>query len=111
MQAPYAFQSPEEAVAYHARTGREFDLREPYRLPAKYLDGIAERVPAVAPTIVLINSNSGGGAGMQLTQALRRAIGQAQVCVPCFSTGSRVELPWSGLWICQVVQARSLHRR
>lgn len=77
MQAP--FQGPAGADAYHQQTGKEFDLREPYRLPAKYLKGLGDRVPALAPTVVLINSNSGGRTGPAMTAALRRAIGQTQV--------------------------------
>ena len=47
----------------------------------EYLRGLGDPVPRLppAPTLVLINSRSGGHAGPALTRALRRAVGQSQV--------------------------------
>ena len=48
----------------------------------EYLRGLGDPIPQLppAPTLVLINSRSGGHAGPALTRALRRAVGQPQVC-------------------------------
>jgi hypothetical protein len=73
-----------DANKYYEKIGKESDLREPYRLPGQYLVGLGDPIPALpmAPTLVLINSRSGGHAGPQLTRALRRAIGHAQARAP-----------------------------
>jgi hypothetical protein len=70
-------------TSYYKTIGKESDLRERYRLPGRYLHGLGDPVPGFpeAPTVVLINSRSGGRAGPDLTTALRRAIGHSQVRV------------------------------
>lgn len=76
---------------YYSAVGKESDLRERYRLPPAYLQGLGVRPPPLpqVPLVVLINSRSGGHAGPQLTSALRRAIGHSQVLHPLYKRASQ----------------------
>ncbi|KAK9840512.1 hypothetical protein WJX84_002557 [Apatococcus fuscideae] len=58
------------------------DLRQPYRIPATYLQGTKPFIhpdQPEAPLIVFINSRSGGRAGATLTETLYQTLGHSQV--------------------------------
>ncbi|KAK9860340.1 hypothetical protein WJX84_003520 [Apatococcus fuscideae] len=79
---PAEVEAPPASKQEYRTLRRINDLRQPYRIPAAYLQGTKPFIHSdqpEAPLIVFINSRSGGRAGASLTETLYQTLGHSQV--------------------------------